>query len=74
MPLHPSSITPKSEDTHATVSMEDVLAIDGSLFASNNGEEPIISAANVNTGVEQTPLEVHDEDEVNTERLSLKYE
>ncbi len=63
-----------AEDTHDTVSMEDVLDIDGSLYASDDGDEPATFAANVDIGVEQAYVEVHDEVEVNTERHSFKDE
>jgi hypothetical protein len=57
------------------MSMKDVLDIDGSLFWSDNGEEPTTFAANVDTGVEKSRgyVEVH-EVEVSTERLSFKDE
>ncbi len=63
-----------AEDTVDTVSMEGVLDNNGSFFGSDGDDvEPVASAANVDAGVEQTDLEVH-EAEVNTERLSFKDE
>jgi hypothetical protein len=61
-----------AEDTHDTVSMEDVLNIDGLFFGSDDGDEPITSAAYVDTAVELA--EDHDEVEVNTERILFKDE
>jgi len=54
--------------------MEDVLDIDGSFFASDDGDELTTSAANIDTGVNHTLIDVHDEVEVNTERFSFKDE